>query len=394
MVEVQLERYPWATLSDDKGGRRELACPTTDGEWRAYTVEGDRLPGPFDADVYVGLCHLLNAERDRAAKPGRVSVSYKGLCDIMRRTRGGTVYRAIDEALWRLANVHIEAIRTWSEGPDKMDQVNFPILTATHVKTARLGLAGYDMKQLTIDFNPHILAALTHKYRLLDIDRYFALTLPTARRLYRYLDYRRHLGPVARHRFELTYIELAFEIPLPRAWPSQVRATLQPALDELQTAGFLEGALWGDKALTLSFAPERRPEPRLDGRLDARLEPRVARGLPGSAAEARELLLDADEQFALAPLVQQAPPRRRPGKEAALAEWVVEEVCRVLQDGPRSQAFYQKAVQDLGAPLIEILLGRVREIARTDPDRARKFFTAAVKGRLAAKGVASNPVRV
>jgi hypothetical protein len=262
-------------------------------------------------------------------------LSYKGLCTHMRRQVGGTVYKAVDDALRRLSNLHIDAYETWTEGPVKMSRATFPLLTYTQVETSRLGLSGNELKQLVVDFNPHVLNALASKYRLLDLDRYFGLKLPTSRRLYRYLEYRRHAGSVARGELALGLEELALELPLVRPQPSQVRLALDSALRELRLTSYLASA----------------------------------------AVEARVFRVQFSESSS----------RLRDAKPYDPTDWLVGEICRVLKDGSRSQAFYQKAVKELGCPVVEILLGQVKELARTAPDRAQRVFSAAVSTRIRAR---------
>jgi len=95
IVERNLERYPWARLSDDKGEQfaLQLLFESAGEEGRAWAVttkDTSRLPGPFDADLYVALCQAFNA----AGRPAdrTIRISYADLIHLMHRQDGSGVY--------------------------------------------------------------------------------------------------------------------------------------------------------------------------------------------------------------------------------------------------------------------------------------------------------------
>lgn len=314
---VLLERFPWATLSDEGRGESErLSCRNGAYLWLAVAGRDNRLPGPFDTDVYVALCALFN--EDRKPESGKVDFQFRELCQLMKRHPGGTTYDALERALKRLLDVRIF---THHNPDDKStEDTGFTVLSQFSITTQQQHRAG------SVVLNPLLVA---QKFRLVDVQTYFSLERPTTKRLYRYLDYRRWAGAKELRTLDLPLAELAAELPLPRAQPSQVELALKSAHSELKAIGYLE-----------------------------------SHGLSKLRAEYRF----QDRDVAVARTIRES-----------LEQGLLDTLLETFKDGDRSMRFYKKVVRTLPDQIVWGLFGNVKELAKTNPTRARKIFSADAK---------------
>jgi hypothetical protein len=330
ILERNLERYPWARLSDDKGEQMELRVllDSAGEDGRAWIVTGadrTRLPGPFDADLYVALCQLYNS----LGRPEHrtVRVSFRELADLMGRGRGSNVYAAIAGGLHRLAKVSIEAVETWREGETIAALKTLHLLTA-ETRYRRDGEEGGTLA--VVRFSEDVAESIAAgNFRLLNAAEYFALELPTAKRLYRYLDYRRWRGSERLAEFTLPLKQLAQELPIDRDAPSHIKRTLDPAHE-----------------LLIVFASPT---------------PEVPECAPASA--------------------------ERQGDGEYVRDMVAE-ILGTLRD-EHSVGFYVQVAKAFPEDVLRNVLGGVRQSIREGLpiDAARKTFTSAVRTRARAIGV-------
>ena len=360
ILERNLERYPWARLSDDKGDqlRLELLFEAAGEEGRAWTVapgKADRLPGPFDADLYVALCQLFNV----AGRPNNrtVQTSFRELADLMHRPPGGGWYEAIAGGLDRLAQVSIRAVQTWREG-----EYIAAVKTAHLVEAVEIGIRrdkDENGTRVRVRFSEEVAESIAAgNFRLLDTAEYFALQTPTARRLYRYLDYRRWRGTERLSSVRFPLKRIAEELPIDRSSPSHIKRTLDPAHALLTERGFLAAAEYEEQPVAGKKRPEQWVVYRFGEPAPIPL-PVAERGAPQGQAEDGERL------------------RQR-----------VAEILQLLKD-ERSAAFYVKAVKVLPDTVLEGVIGGVRQSLRegVELDVARKLFTRTVQTRAKAIGV-------
>ena len=359
ILERNLERYPWSRLSDDKGEQYtlELLLDRAGEEGRAWVVtarEGERLPGPFDADVYVALCQLYN----EAGKPESrtVRTTYAELAKIMQRPRGGSWYQAIPASLKRLMSAMIYAVQTWRVGEHVRKREYIRLVD----KVTFLDRRDDQVEQTVVEvrFSEEIASSIAEgNFRLLDTSAYFALQGPTARRLYRYLDYRRWRGTERQDEVSFSLKTLAAELPIERSSPSHIKRTLDPAHAELIAAGLLASAEYEDRPV----AGKKRPEVWV-GYVFAEPEPP---------------LLDLPKL--------EAP---KAAEEKNVGE-LVREILDLLGD-PHSTGFYVQAVKALPEEMLRGLIGGVRESMRegASVEQGRRFFVTGVRARAKAAGIA------
>ena len=357
ILERTLERYPWARLSDDKGNQLalDLLTEAAGDEGRAWMVTPDgtdRLPGPFDADLYVALCQLYNA----AGRPESrtVGVTFAELAELMGRTPGGGLYQAVKHSLTRMRQMTIKALNVWREGGIVSAEVEFSLLAEIiYVRRQGADLGG---TLIRVEFHKRIAASIAEgNFRLLNTGEYFDLKTPTARRLYRYLDYRRWRGAQRLDDVSFSLKQIAAELPIDRQSPSHIKRTLEPAHAELLEGGFLSRVEY-----------EERPVP---GKKRPEISARYFFS-PVVAAPA---------------LVVEPPPR---DSDDQYLRDTVQEILNLLKDD-HSTGFYVKVVRTLPDQMLRGVIGHVREsLSDGLPiEAARKVFSATVKKRAQAAGL-------
>ena len=360
ILERNLERYPWARLSDDKGEQMELRLllDSAGEEGRAWIVTGadrTRLPGPFDADLYVALCQLYNA----LGRPEHrtVRVTFRELADLMGRGRGSSVYAAMAGGLHRLAKVSIEAVETWREGETLAALKTLHLLTA-ETRYRRDGEEGGTLA--IVRFSEDVAESIAAgNFRLLNAAEYFALELPTAKRLYRYLDYRRWRGTERLAEFTLPLKQLAEELPVDREAPSHIKRTLDPAHEHLIAKGLLASADYQE----VTVPGKKRPA----------ILVRYQFASPAASSE----------RVGVPPALVSAP-----GRGPDYMRDMVAEILGTLRD-EHSVAFYVQVVKALPEEALRNILGGVRQSIREGLplDVARKTFTATVRARAKAQRI-------
>lgn len=387
ILERNLERYPWARLSENKGSLDELQLllDAAGEEGRAWIVtasEAARLPGPFEADLYVALCQLYNERipRERRATDRTITASFREILALMGRERGGSQYAAVREGLERLADARVRAVQTWRVGELVAREERFSIIQAVTYEHRRG--EEQDNSRVTVMFSEPVAASIAAgNIRVLDTATYVALDTPTAKRLYRYLDQRRWQGLVQRRSLTLPLQELVQRVPIDRTSPSHVRRTLDPAHEELIASGYLTRAVYEERPVegkrrkvvwvSYTFAT-------VEGRADA------TRGTPGPPSiefdEGRRRLAEA---IGLDPTAVRAP--------VSDLAWWVHEIERTLGDR-QSSGFYKQVVETFaGANALDalefVLRGVARDGAGMPPKALGSAFTARVKARVRELGI-------
>jgi hypothetical protein len=355
----QLEQFPWARLSDDKGDQLELslliAGASDDGRaWIVSAKDDSRLPGPFEQDMYVALGQLHNAQipREKRGEVRTVQTTFRDLASLMSKELGGNTYSAIRGGLERLADVSIRAVKTWKEGDILAEEKRFHLLesvTYRHRRDREDGATG-----IVIRFAEEVAQSLAEdKIRLLDTTQYFALETPTAKRLYRYLDVKRWRGAEELDVLTLSLKELAEYLPIDRDSPSHIKRTLDPAHERLIADGYLHSAEYQE----IPVPKKKRPV------VYVRYSFAQNTAVTTSHPPERSLRKSAEDQ-------------------AEAVRFLVSKILTVLRD-ERSTAFYVKVVRTLSEEDVNYRLGSVKQAIRegTSLDTARKIFTSSVKKR-------------
>lgn len=263
------------------------------------------LPTPADSDVLLVLMWLTE-RRNQFTSPTVPFTRYE-MVGRLGWDPGGKSYRRIDDALQRWASVTLHYNRAWwNKQHQNWRSQTFHVLESLDLRGRTVAGTSSDDSLSTFTWNPVLFESFRAcNVKRLDLDEYFRLRLPTSRQAYRFLDKRFYRAK----RFEMDLRVFACEhVGLGRNYDSaQLRRKLAPALQELETIGFLvkEGdaeryqriarGQWKIRLRRSTSRPAAatgETEPGLIGEL-------VVRGI--GIEVARELFQDRDE-----PLVRQA----------------------------------------------------------------------------------------
>ena len=376
VLQRTLERYPWSRLSDDSGNQLELkllleAAGENGRAWMVSMPEHQRLPGPMEADLYVALGQLYNSQvpKDERATRRVIRTTVGELAAVTGRERGGTTYKAVRAGLERLQDVAIRRVRTRADGQIRADEERFHLFERVKYAHRRNGDTAATGIEVTL--SEGLAESIANgEYRLLNATAYFALETPTAKRLYRYLDYRRWRGDAPQATFAITLTQLAAELPVDRTSPSHIKRTLDPAHAQLVAAGFLREAVY-----------EGRP---VAGK--KRSEVWVRYAFPDTSGDTKAL---APEVSVAAPSpLAPASPHVDPREDPEYVRDMVAEILGTLRD-EHSTAFYIKVARTLPEELLRHVLGGVRQSIHEGLalDAARKTFTATIRTRAKTAGL-------
>jgi hypothetical protein len=273
VLDRALERLPLFRLSDsaaDEGALQFVPAPGT--RWRVLPAPGDRLPGTFDQDVYVGLLHRWS----EAGRPddGAVSFTLHALLRALGRKADGRTYMQLRHALTRLERTTLESAGAY--GPDGPDDptTRFTLLSSVVIERRRSGarddaaeqlalfpeLASSEPGDARVVLAPAVRANLLAggaRVTALEWACYQRLGSPVARRLYRLLTALEGAAasdaeggwedvpgdaPGAARRWRAPLERWAERLPLAQRYPSHLQRVLTPAHDMLAGAGVIRSA--------------------------------------------------------------------------------------------------------------------------------------------------------
>lgn len=204
-------------------------------EWQVTCAKQWGYPQPSDDDVLLGLIHLACEEK---LKSQTVSFSRYGLCKLMGWSNKGQNYARVEGALQRLAGVKINAKHSFYDGRRKayVSKV-FGVIDSFSICEKR---AGDPNSKSYAKFSDELWESIqANNLKPLDLQTYYQLRSPIAKRLYRFLDKRR----LNRASFELELEALcSVNIGLSgstRTYPSQLKQSLAAPHRELVKLGFL-----------------------------------------------------------------------------------------------------------------------------------------------------------
>ena len=271
VLDRALERLPLFRLSDSAADDGALQfAPSPGARWRVLPAPGDRLPGTFDQDVYVGLLHRWS----EAGRPddGQVTFTLHALLRALGRKADGRTYAQLRHALSRLERTTLEASpgayasAGLDAGPEfgPRGAARFTVLSSVVIERRRaVAPGGAEQLALFAEFDtndpgdarvvlaPPLRANLAAgRVTELSWSCYQTLGSPVARRLYRLLaaldpdeppdgdgggwtDAGRWRAPLERW---------AERLPLAQRYPSHLQRVLAPAHDMLVGAQLLRSA--------------------------------------------------------------------------------------------------------------------------------------------------------
>jgi plasmid replication initiation protein len=248
-----LERLPLFRLSDSAADEGALQyVPAPGARWRVLPAPGDRLPGTFDQDVWVGLLHRW-AEGGRP-EDGAITFRLHAFLRSLGRKADGRTYEQLRASLTRLERTTLEATAAYEAAGGAPGDARFTLLASVVIERRRhedadqLALfpsfTANEPGDARVVLSPQVRANLAAGYVAeLSWTRYQQLASPVARRLYRLLA---ALAPEARGETGRWPLEQwAERLPLTQRYPSHLQRVLQPAHEMLIAAGVVRGATVG-----------------------------------------------------------------------------------------------------------------------------------------------------
>jgi hypothetical protein len=255
------------------------------------------LTTPKDEDVLLALIQLTKEANNFTDR--RVSFSRAELLKLLGWPRTGTSYERMRLAFCRWSTVFFLYENSWWENRrQSFESQGFNIIDNFRISDGRQSSGPDGQLEFpfsTFSWNENVFASFQAGYlKKLDFEFYLRLRHATSKRMYRFLDKRFHHSSTLK--FDLN--QLAFEkIGLSRTYTDsgKVKEKLQPAIEELTEAGFLEPMSREERFTKLgrgqwSITFVRRA-PKVEGRA-SKLEPAglekalIERGVtPATAAE-------------------------------------------------------------------------------------------------------------
>lgn len=246
-----LEQLPLFRLSDSADDGALTYTPRPGVRWRVLPAPGDRLPGTFDQDVYVGLLHWWSD----AGRPddGAISFTLHAFLRMLGRTPDGRTYEQLRGALTRLERTTLESTGAYAE--DVGETTRFAVLASVVIERRRVleeeqqeqlalfpELAAVEPGDARVVLGPALRANVAAgRTSTISWARYQRLRSPVARRLYRLLTALWAEAPRdARWRAPLE--RWAEQLPLTQRYPSHLQRVLAPAHEMLVKAGLVSSA--------------------------------------------------------------------------------------------------------------------------------------------------------
>ena len=238
------------------------------------------LPTSLDDDVIVALIHITKEANNFTSRT--VPFSRMGVVELLGWASNGQSLRRLDESLNRWLGVTLryqnawwdKAAQTWvNESFHIID--NLTIYDQQTVRRIRRNPAQTSLPLSTFAWNDIVFRSFeAENLKRLDLSLYFRLSLAPSKRAYRFLDKRFYRNPL--QKFDLRYFACE-HVGFSRDYTAaKIKEKLQPALDELESVGFLAA---DEPRQPLREGQPRRMENRPDagqGRQEARIRARPA----------------------------------------------------------------------------------------------------------------------
>jgi plasmid replication initiation protein len=244
-----LDALPLFRLSDSSDDAAVALSTADGGRWRVLPAPDERLPGTFDQDVYVEI--LRRFQEAGAPADGAITFTLHAFLRSMGRRVDGRTYEQLRGALARLERTVLESDDAWFDATEgRPATARFTLLAAVAIDRRRLtdrdqlalfpALASNEPGDARVVLDPHLRGnILAGHTSALSAPRYFALSSPVARRLYRLLE---ALRPDLGARWDVPLERLAELLPLAQRYPSHLQRVLQPAHEMLLSAGLVKRA--------------------------------------------------------------------------------------------------------------------------------------------------------
>lgn len=242
----------------DKNGRRKKF-------YKVVTGSDDRgLPAHPAEDIYIGLLYYTATGTDAKQE---LRIPTRNLLKLMQWGTGGRAYRRLKRSLEELLGLTIRTNALWDTETEGYVEAGFHVIERYRFKKVNdAPLFGEQEQQvLEVKWSDELHEYFKHaRFKFLEVDVYYGLSSPLAKRLYRWLDDRLYqTGHVAIDIRHLAHNRL--EISDSSRYPSQIMQKLEPAMDELKERGIAnwrleESQTESGKKLVFTKPKPSRPE--------------------------------------------------------------------------------------------------------------------------------------
>jgi hypothetical protein len=205
-----------------------------------------RLPGRFDYDVYSAVLELLEI-RGGIPESGALGFSLHELILLMDIEPSGRTYEEVKRSLRRIAATVLESDNAfWSNGAQRHISDTFRLWDVTF--DAVTDKNGYGSRH-RIEFGKLFKRSFEERYlRGLDIEFYWMLDSPVAKRLYRLVDLKR----AGASSWGTDLFALQKQIPMgPYAYVSKIKEKVKVAHEVLIERGFLSEVTYRERSQVL-----------------------------------------------------------------------------------------------------------------------------------------------
>jgi hypothetical protein len=250
-VESNIEEWPVFQLgrSKENSARVERTITGEDGSELRQRMEVSapgkyRLPGRFDYDVYSAVMELLEI-RGGMPKDGTLGFSLHELILIMGLEPSGRTYEEVKRSLRRIAATVLESDNAfWSSGQERHISDTFNLWNIRFDAVTDRNGSG---SRHEIEFGKLFRRSFEEHYlRGLDIEFYWQLDSPVAKRLYRLVDLKRS----GAGSWNTDLFDLQKYIPIgPYKYVSKIKEKLAAAHEELLEKGFLSDVAYRERSL-------------------------------------------------------------------------------------------------------------------------------------------------
>ena len=250
LLDRSLEEFPLFRLSDASDDAAISYSTREGGRWRVLASPGDRLPGTFDQDVYIEL--MRRYEEHSAPSDGVLSFTLHAFLRSMGRQVDGRTYEQLRASLTRLERTALQSEQCYFDaGIGEVADVNFTLLSSVMIERRMLSerdqlalfpaVVAAEPGEARVVISPIVRQNLAGRHVVsLNVQRYWSLPSPVARRLYRLIELARADGSAT---WRIGLDRLREQLPLAQRYPSHLQRVLQPAHEMLRESGVIRDAV-------------------------------------------------------------------------------------------------------------------------------------------------------
>jgi len=305
------------------------------------------LPLATDNDIYLALMQVF---KEDGFKDRTVHFTRYQLLKVMGKAPSKQKYNTIEGALDRLISVVIKSENAfWDNEAKAYVTKAFHLFESYDLYDERVRTPNHGQPDLPLSnvvMSEFLFNSIKSSYiKKLDIGFYFTLQTPLTRRLYRFLDRKRH----QRSKFEIDITTLSSLLPLQDQYHSQIKRRLEKAHWELIEKKYLAG-------ITYKQEPENHKEtiayffeqPPLPDQPELILEKETTNqkdvGHRENTSTLLNELIDRKITKATAQQLIASYPADQIGKQIEIFDWLAENESTLIGKNPAG--FLRKAVEE------------------------------------------------